>query len=196
MIFFLNPDEESEDEAPSGGEIDNDQEDEFVGHVTVQDPDEGDNGHFECHLNTSVSAPPSFYFRYRLRRIYETEFLIVRQRRRHQNDPDLRPMSPSLSHPLPAAAADRQEDYFRLVCVDRGRPEMTSSVGVRVVGPMSGVEFEAEEERVTIDENNAVGDVLMTLKLVVLSTIPPPPLPPGMYGWNIYFIDVIVAPNI
>ena len=88
-----------ERDAPSGT---------FVGHVTIDDADSGENGRFQCRLSGADAA------RFQLHRMYRTEFKIVT-----------------------AASYDRNvyDDVveFSIVCRDDGVPSLTSALPVTSV---------------------------------------------------------------
>jgi len=79
----------------------------FVGHVTVDDADSGENGRFRCRLSGPHAA------RFQLHRMYRTEFKIITTALYGRN-----------SH--------HDVSEFSIVCRDDGVPSLTSALPVRM----------------------------------------------------------------
>jgi hypothetical protein len=128
----------------------------FVAHVTVIDPDAGNNSRFDCELHADGMSS------FELRRLYTTEFVIVSSRQKPDN------RSTTSGHSSFAAAydeADAQSPVRELsvVCRDHGQPEMTSSVDVRIIRRDGGcgLRFASSHFHVGVDENNQADAMLL-----------------------------------
>ena len=118
----------------------------FVAHVTVIDPDKGAAGRFNCSLTNADDNEANVTDYFRLNQFDDTEFQLVT-----------------------AAGAnidrERQTDFrFRVVCVDYGRPSLTSHQRVRIVvadvndcAPV----FPRDVFEVELIENNYIGATLL-----------------------------------
>ena len=124
----------------------------FVAHVTVIDPDQGAAGRFNCSLanisddddDDNVNA--TYYFR--LNQFDATEFQIVTAAGAHID-------------------RERRSDFrFAVICVDYGRPSLTSHQQVRVV--VADVNdctptFSLDVYQAEVIENNYVGAALLVV---------------------------------
>ena len=122
----------------------------FVAHVTVVDPDQGAAGRFNCSLaniNDDGGINATDYY-FRLNQFDESEFQIVTAADAHID-------------------RERRADFrFAVVCVDYGRPSLTSRQQVRVV--VADVNdctptFSGDVYTTEIIENNYVGAVLLVV---------------------------------
>lgn len=109
----------------------------FVSHLSVTDSDLGDNGRVHCSVGDS---------RFKLLRIYRSEFKVVT-----------------------GSVLDRETrsvHTMTITCFDHGDPPLTASANLTVTvldDNDHSPRFDSNEYSISIDENNQIGDVLLTV---------------------------------
>jgi len=155
-----------EGDIDNGLDEDNDGDDviSFVAHVTVDDPDDGNNSRFQCELSGDGAMT------FQLRQLYSTEYVIV-----VITWSDLTAANKSISAPGRHVAGPGDQTYsdtavreFSIVCRDNGQPEMSSSVDVRILKSGSVLQFSSVQYLVEIEENNQIGVALTQLTVTCL----------------------------